>query len=129
MAELAQWLVGDRGGQAFALPLTRVVRVTSSPRICEVPLVPAGYVGVIEFEGMAIPVWDPFPESADAMWGATVIVADSPAGRVGFLSDVPPRVQSAASAVEAAHPTGVMWTGGIRLGADDVPVLDPANFG
>jgi chemotaxis signal transduction protein len=131
MANEAQWIVGDRGGQAFALPLAKVLRVASSPRICEVPLAPTGYVGVIDFDGAAVPVWDPFPESADAMWGATVIVADCAGGRVGFLCDVPPQVRSGmpSSHDAAGLPVGSMWNGGVRLGPTDVPVLDPVRFG
>lgn len=130
-AATAQWIIADRGGQAFALPLARVLRVTTAPRILEVPLVPKGYVGVMDFEGNAVPVWDPFPEAADAMWGATVIVADTAGGRVGFLSDAPPRVQPAALAdvPPAGIPVGKMWVGGIKLGGADVPVLDPVCFG
>ena len=89
---LHQWIVAARGGNGFALPLSGVVRVTPSPRICEAPLLPAGYVGVIEFEGEAVPVWDPFPDAGDFLWGATVIIAQSRDGRVGVLSDAPPRV-------------------------------------
>ena len=131
MAIPAQWIVGDRGGQAFALPLARVLRVTSSPRIFEVPLAPTGFIGVIDFDGAAVPVWDPFPEAADAMWGATVIVADCAGGRVGFLSDVPPQVQTGPASAESPKqmPEGPMWNGGVRLGPADVPVLDPVRFG
>ncbi len=131
MADIKQWIVGDRGGQAFALPLAKVLRVTSSPRICEVPLAPPGYVGVIDFEGAAVPVWDPFPAAADAMWGATVIVADCAGGRVGFLSDAPPLVQSGplSDGALVAAPEGPMWNGGAKLGSADVPVLDPVRFG
>lgn len=131
MDTFERWIVGDRGGQAFALPLAKVLRVTSFPRICEVPLVPAGYVGVIDFEDAAVPVWDPFPESADAMWGATVIVADCAGGRVGFLCDVPPQVQSGQVSLDEVRgaPKGPMWNGGVRLGQSDVPVLDPVRFG
>lgn len=127
----AQWIVADRGGMAFALPLAKVLRVTTAPRILEVPLVSAGWVGVMDFDGDAVPVWDPFPEAADAMWGATVIVADTKGGRVGFLSDAPPRVEPAAlsDARPDGSPEGPMWIGGIKLGSADVPVLDPVQFG
>lgn len=85
--------MADRGGRAFALPLITVVRVTPSPRICEAPLLPDGYVGVIEFAEQAVPVWDPFPDAGDFLWGATVIVAQSAnGGLLGFLSDAPPKV-------------------------------------
>lgn len=136
-----QFMIGDRGGNVFALPLLRVVRVAMSPRICEAPLMPTGYVGVIDFEGEAVPVWDPFPESADAMWGATVIVADGAAGRIGFLSDAPPRVASG-NAGEGEHPqgargsppgsanarTGSMWREVVQVGEAPVPVLDPTGL-
>lgn len=90
-----QWIVADRGGRGFALPLPVVVRVTPSPRICEAPLLPAGYVGVIEFEGQAVPVWDPYPETGDFMWGATVIIAQvGDSELLGLLSDAPPRIQT-----------------------------------
>jgi hypothetical protein len=90
-----QWIVADRGGRGFALPLPVVVRVTPSPRICEAPLLPPGYVGVIEFEGHAVPVWDPYPETGDFMWGATVIIAqvgDSSSQLLGLLTDAPPKI-------------------------------------
>lgn len=126
-ADAEQFMIADRGGNAFALPLLRVVRVASSPRICEAPLMPPGYVGVIDFEGEAIPVWDPFPESADAMWGATVIVADGSAGRIGFLSDAPPRV-SVGRKGEGQAPNGSMWRDVVRVGEAPVPVLDPSGL-
>lgn len=95
-------------------------------------MMPVGYVGVIDFEGDAVPVWDPFPESGDAMWGATVIVADTPKGRVGFLSDAPPRVVGSSSeSVEVAKPAGVegpMWNAAVMIGGDTVPVLSPSRF-
>ncbi len=125
--QAGQFMIADRGGNAFALPLLSVVRVAMSPRICEAPLMPAGYVGVIDFEGEAIPVWDPFPESADAMWGATVIVADGAAGRVGFLSDAPPRVASGKQE-EGERPRGSMWRDVVRVGEAPVPVLDPTGL-
>lgn len=126
---MLQYMVGDRGGRTFALPLVEVVRVSMSPRIVESPMMPVGYVGVIDFEGDAVPVWDPFPESGDAMWGATVIVADTPKGRVGFLSDAPPRV--AGSSGDAAEPAGVegpMWNTAVTIGGNTVPVLSPSRF-
>lgn len=133
----ARFMVADRGGYGFALPLAEVVRVVMSPRIMEAPLMPAGYVGVIEFEGIAVPVWDPYSEAADAMWGATVVVAQCPAGNVGFLSDGPPRVAageagSLGDAGDAAGsteiPTGPMWNGLVRTGDTKVPLLVPSRF-
>ena len=98
-----QWIVADRGGHGFALPLIRVIRVTPSPRICEAPLLPSGYVGVIEFSGRAVPVWDPFPEAGDFMWGATVIIAQTgdDGGLLGLLTDAPPKVETGAEPVAA----------------------------
>lgn len=126
---LLQYMVGDRGGRTFALPLVEVVRVSMSPRIVESPMMPVGYVGVIDFEGDAVPVWDPFPESGDAMWGATVIVADTPKGRVGFLSDAPPRVAGASGdAAEPAEVEGPMWNAAVTIGGSSVPVLSPSRF-
>lgn len=127
----AKFMVADRGGSPFALPLREVVRVATSPRILEAPLIPSGYVGVIDFEEEAVPVWDPFPEAADPMWGATVIVADSPNGRVGFLSDAPPRVTSESAVpfdTEHVAPPGTMWDGLLRMGDTGVPVLVPSRF-
>lgn len=95
MKQPDQWIVADRGGRRFALPLPVVVRVTPSPRICEAPLLPPGYVGVIEFDGHAVPVWDPYPDTGDFMWGATVIIAqvgDSSSQLLGLLSDAPPKI-------------------------------------
>lgn len=139
-------MVADRGGYGFALPLTEVVRVVMSPRIVEAPLMPAGYVGVIEFDGVAVPVWDPFSEAADAMWGATVVVAQCPAGNVGFLSDGPPRVAAGAAVpaegpaqgpssdpadaenADVSVPTGPMWSGLVSTGDTKVPLLVPSRF-
>lgn len=48
---------------------------------------------MIEFAEQAVPVWDPFPDAGDFLWGATVIVAQSAdGGLLGFLSDAPPKV-------------------------------------
>lgn len=95
-------------------------------------MMPVGYVGVIDFEGDAVPVWDPFPESGDAMWGATVIVADTPKGRVGFLSDAPPRVAGSSSGptgpADFAGLEGPMWNAAVTIGGDSVPVLSPSRF-
>jgi len=128
---MSQFIVADRGGNAFALALPQVLRVTMSPQICEAPLMPPGYLGVIDFEGNALPVWDPFPESGDAMWGATVIVAEGPGGKVGILSDAPPRVASgddAPAALIASRPAGPMWESVVKVGEEAVPVLDPSRF-
>lgn len=100
MAQIDQWIVADRGGRGFALPLPVVVRVTPSPRICEAPLLPPGYVGVIEFEGKAVPVWDPYPETGDFMWGATVIIAQvGESDLLGLLTDAPPKIAMGAELV------------------------------
>jgi hypothetical protein len=102
MAGIDQWIVADRGGRGFALPLPVVVRVTPSPRICEAPLLPPGYVGVIEFEGRAVPVWDPFPDTGDFMWGATVIIAQvGDSELLGLLTDAPPKIAMGAELVTA----------------------------
>lgn len=100
MAGTDQWIVADRGGRGFALPLPVVVRVTPSPRICEAPLLPPGYVGVIEFDGKAVPVWDPYPDTGDFMWGATVIIAQvGDSELLGLLTDAPPKIAMGAELV------------------------------
>lgn len=124
-----QFIIAGRGGNAFALPIRDVLRVTMSPRICEAPLMPTGFIGVIDYDGEAVPVWDPFPDSADAMWGATVIVAQSADGRLGVLSDAPPVVASADTGAGGDRPKGPMWESVVKVGKDWVPVLDPKRFG
>lgn len=132
MKQPDQWIVADRGGRGFALPLPVVVRVTPSPRICEAPLLPPGYVGVIEFEGLAVPVWDPYPETGDFMWGATVIIAqvgDSSSQLLGLLSDAPPKIAIGGEVVtpeeiEAAAKAATVAASGAAGAADNEEEVD-----